>query len=77
MPIQEMRKMSGTHKREQKTQIAIVLTDGHSNVDPARTVPEAKLAHNDGIEIIVIGYITGLRVILWWWVNHILLGDES
>ena len=50
-----MNQMSDTHRRENKTQVAIVLTDGHSNVDSKQTIPRAKEAKADGIDIIVIG----------------------
>ena len=52
---QEMRMMIVSQKRHEKNQIAIVLSDGNSNVDHERTVKEADRAHRDGIEIIVIG----------------------
>ena len=50
-----MRNMCNKNRREGKKQIAIVLTDGMSNVDDQRTIKEAQLAKDDGIEIIVIG----------------------
>ena len=62
--------MSATHKQNDKTQIAIILTDGHSNVDKSRTIPEAKLAHKDGIDIIVIGDIIYYAILRY---NVILL----
>lgn len=51
-----MRKMSESGKRVNKNQIAIVLTDGKSNVDPKRTITEARIAHKLGIDIVVIGW---------------------
>ena len=50
-----MRRVSQSQKRQEKNQIAIVLSDGNSNVDHRRTALEADLAHRDGIDIIVIG----------------------
>ena len=50
-----MRAMCRANRRKGKNQIAIVLTDGVSNVDKPRTIKEADLAKQDGIEIIVIG----------------------
>ena len=50
-----MRRMSLSQMRENKNQIAIVLTDGNSNVDANRTILEAKIAHKLGIDIVVIG----------------------
>ena len=35
--------------------IAIVITDGMSNVDEARTIPEAKSARDDGIQMFAVG----------------------
>ena len=53
--IQQMREMCNQNRRVGKKQIAIVLTDGLSNVDNQRTIKEAQLAKDDDIEIIVIG----------------------
>ena len=53
--VQKMRKMCKKNRRVGKKQIAIVLTDGLSNIDNHRTVKEAQLAKDDDIEIIVIG----------------------
>ena len=50
-----MREMCKKNRRVGKKQIAIVLTDGLSNIDNQRTIKEAQLAKDDGIEIIVIG----------------------
>ena len=47
-----------------RTRVAIVLTDGNSNVDPDRTIPEARLSQTDGIDIIVIGSQCQLFVLL-------------
>lgn len=41
--------------REDVPHIAILLTDGVSNVNAERTVPEARLAHNQGIAVVGIG----------------------
>ena len=35
--------------------IAIVITDGMSNVDEQRTIPEALSARNDGIQMFAVG----------------------
>ena len=37
------------------TPIGVVITDGASNVDNSRTVPEAKSAQDDGIQMFAIG----------------------
>ena len=53
-----MRHTSNVHSRgsdESKAKVAILLTDGISNVDKQRTVLEARLARQDGIVILVIG----------------------
>lgn len=35
--------------------VAIVITDGNSTVHSERTIPEAKLAHDEGIDLFAIG----------------------
>jgi len=35
--------------------VAVVLTDGNSTINSRRTIPEAKLAHDAGIEMFAIG----------------------
>ena len=37
------------------TPIGVVITDGASNVDESRTIPEAKSAQDDGIQMFVVG----------------------
>ena len=37
------------------TPIGVVITDGVSNVDESRTIPEAKAAQDDGIQMFAIG----------------------
>ena len=41
--------------REGVPDIAILLTDGVSNVNADRTLPEARLAHSEGIAIVGVG----------------------
>ena len=50
-----MRSICNQKKRPGKSQFAILLTDSVSNIDKERTLIEAQLAKDDGIEIIVIG----------------------
>ena len=35
--------------------IAIIITDGTSNIDEARTIPEAQSARDDGIQMFAVG----------------------
>ena len=53
--MRQMSKVNLNKYPQKRTQVAILLTDGHSNIDRTRTIKEAKLAHDDGITIIVIG----------------------
>ncbi|KAI0208077.1 hypothetical protein LSAT2_007250, partial [Lamellibrachia satsuma] len=50
-----MHEMFSKTRRPVIQQIAILLTDDASNVDSARTVPEATAAKEDGIYIVVLG----------------------
>jgi len=47
--------MMAMHRRPDVQQIAILLTDGVSNVDAGRTIPEADAAKDEDIEIFVVG----------------------
>ena len=47
------------YRRPDVQQIAIVLTDGVSNIDETRTIPEAEQAKDENIEIFVIGEFSG------------------
>ncbi|KAI0236837.1 hypothetical protein LSAT2_012606, partial [Lamellibrachia satsuma] len=44
----------GGRGADKATPIAIVITDGVSNVDESRTIPEAKLAQDDGIQMFAV-----------------------
>ena len=50
-----MHEMFSKTRRPDIQQIAILLTDDATNVDSARTVPEATAAKDDGIYIFVLG----------------------
>ncbi|KAK2161998.1 hypothetical protein NP493_1548g00037 [Ridgeia piscesae] len=52
--IMFMRQMMAMHRRPDVQQIAILLTDGVSNVDAGRTIPEADAAKDEDIEIFVV-----------------------
>ena len=47
--------MMADYRRPDVQQIAIVLTDGVSNIDAVRTIPEADAAKNEDIEMFVVG----------------------
>ncbi|KAI0239670.1 hypothetical protein LSAT2_009632, partial [Lamellibrachia satsuma] len=53
--IDEMREMFRQHKRTYVKQIAILLTDGKSNLNNEFTIPNADAAQDDDIEIFAIG----------------------
>ena len=55
--IKRMHKVltDGGRGADEATPIAIVITDGVSNVDESRTIPEAKLAQDDGIQMFAVG----------------------
>ena len=40
--------------RDEVQNVAVILTDGYSNVNPINTIPEAKLAKEQGIAIYVV-----------------------
>ena len=50
-----MRQMMDQYKRPDVRQIAILLTDGFSTIDRARTIPEAVEAKAEQIELVVVG----------------------
>ena len=50
-----MRSMSLKERYPNKTQVAIVITDGMSNVNSLDTIVQAKLARDAGIAVIAIG----------------------
>ena len=52
-----MRKMMVEKRRPKMKQLAVIITDGMSNKDEKRTIPEAEIAKKLGIKILVIGYI--------------------
>ena len=39
---------------EVTSRVAVVVTDGNSNVDPSRTVPEAVALHQAGVHVITV-----------------------
>ena len=41
-------------KRPGVTKVAFLVTDGRSNVDPDKTIPNANLLKNTGVEIFVV-----------------------
>ena len=41
--------------------IAIVITDGESTIDPDRTIPEAQTARNKGIKIFAVGITNNIK----------------
>ena len=51
----QMREMFEEHGREAAAKIAVLLTDGRSNIDSELTIPEAENAKNEGIDIYVVG----------------------
>ena len=54
-------------KRPGARKIAILITDGQSNVDPTKTIPNAELLKASGVEIFVIAvgnYKTGISEIV-------------
>ena len=54
-------------KRPGVTKVAFLVTDGKSNVDPDKTIPNANLLKNTGVEIFVIAvgnYIAGIDEIV-------------
>ena len=51
----QMREMFEEHGREDAAKIAVLLTDGRSNIDSELTIPEAENAKNEGIDIYVVG----------------------
>ncbi|KAI0232634.1 hypothetical protein LSAT2_017058, partial [Lamellibrachia satsuma] len=53
--IDRMREMFLANKRDYVTQIAILLTDGKSNLQSSDTIPNAQLAADAGFEIFTIG----------------------
>ena len=56
--------MMAEFRRPDVQQIAIVLTDGVSNIDKTRTIPEAEQAKAENIQLFVIGEVT-LRSLLF------------
>ena len=54
-----MREMMAEYSRPDVQQIAIILTDGVSNIDGGRTIPEADQAKAENINIFVIGESSG------------------
>ena len=50
-----MRQMMAKYRRPDVQQIAILLTDGVSNIDEGRTILEADAAKAEDIEIFVVG----------------------
>ena len=57
-----MHEMFSKTGRPEIQQIAILLTGDASNVDSARTVPEATAAKDDGIYILVLGKTLMLKL---------------
>ncbi|KAI0239671.1 hypothetical protein LSAT2_009633 [Lamellibrachia satsuma] len=53
--IDEMRQMFRQHKRADVKQIAILVTDGKSNLNQEFTIQNAEAAEADGIDIFVVG----------------------
>ena len=54
-------------KRPGVTKIAFLVTDGKSNVDPDKTIPNANLLKSTGVEIFVVAvgnYISGIDEIV-------------
>ncbi|KAK2166553.1 hypothetical protein NP493_1316g01004 [Ridgeia piscesae] len=52
--IKSMRHMMARYKRSNVKQIAIIVTDGKSNLDDEFTIPEANKAKKENIEILVV-----------------------
>ncbi|KAI0213204.1 hypothetical protein LSAT2_001799 [Lamellibrachia satsuma] len=50
-----MREMFREHGRKDAAKIAILLTDGRSNIDNNQTIPEAEMAKAEGIDIYAVG----------------------
>ena len=50
-----MRQMMAQYKRQGVQQIAILVAEGQSNIDPTRTIPEAEAAQRDNIDIFYVG----------------------
>ena len=51
-------------KRPGVKKIAFLITDGHSNIDPLKTIPNANLLRASGVEIFVVAvgnYIGGIE----------------
>ena len=50
-----MRQMIAQYRRPGVQQLAILVTEGQSNIDPTRTIPEAEAAQRDNIDILFVG----------------------
>ena len=47
--------MMNAQKRSDVSQVAIVITDGSSNIDRVNTIPNANLAKADNIVMVALG----------------------
>ena len=53
--LEKMREMFAEHGRKDAAKIAILLTDGRSNIERNETIPEAEKAKAEDIDIYVVG----------------------
>ena len=70
-----MHEMFSKTRRPEIQQIAILLTDDASNVDSARTVPEANAAKDDGIYILVLGKTFMLKLCFILSIKHAYMAN--
>ena len=53
--FQTMNLMMNAQKRSDVSQVSIVITDGISNIDRKKTIPNANLAKADNIVMVALG----------------------